>query len=288
MIKKLIENVVKKELQRLDEKLITFNNRANYGQIVFLAGGAGSGKGFATKNFLDSSNFKIRDVDEWKKEFLKIAKLKNKYPEIQNLDLQNPKDVSKLHMIVRHKNIEDKTINLMLSQAQKGRLPNILFDVTLKDVAKLNKYIPMLLDAGYEPKNIHLIWVLANYHIAVKRNSNRKRIVPDNILLKTHEGAAKTMYDILEKGAKSLPKGLNGRIDVILNNSKNTVFFTDDNGKPIKVDPEFEGSKLVVRDFLYLPIKKAGGGFYPEKEWRKRLYSWMKDNIPKTITNKVF
>ena len=43
----------------LDEKLITFSNRASYGQIVFMAGGAGSGKGFAIDNFIDSAGFKV-------------------------------------------------------------------------------------------------------------------------------------------------------------------------------------------------------------------------------------
>lgn len=284
----IVKKLILEELQRLDEKLITFNNRANYGQIVFLAGGAGSGKGFATKNFLDAAGFKIRDVDEWKKSFMKLSKLKNKYSELRNLDLGNPKDVFKLHMFVKNKGIEDKTINLMLSQAKEGRLPNILFDVTLKSVKKLDKYIPMLIEAGYKPKDIHLIWVLTSYHISVKRNKKRERVVPDDILLKTHEGAANTMYDLLSKGSKSLPKGLNGRIDVVLNNPDDTVFFSDDRGNPMKVTPEFEGSKLIVKDFLYLPIKKAGGGFYPEKEWRKRLYRWMKDNVPKTVKSKIF
>ena len=35
----------------LNEKLITYGNRKPYGQIVFIAGGAGSGKGFAISNF---------------------------------------------------------------------------------------------------------------------------------------------------------------------------------------------------------------------------------------------
>ena len=44
--------------EQLDEKLITFSNRAAYGQIVFMAGGAGSGKGFAIDNFIDGQDSK--------------------------------------------------------------------------------------------------------------------------------------------------------------------------------------------------------------------------------------
>ena len=54
--------------QYLEEKLIMYGQGKRYGQIVFLAGGAGSGKGFAISNFMEKEKFKIRDVDEWKKQ----------------------------------------------------------------------------------------------------------------------------------------------------------------------------------------------------------------------------
>ena len=63
------------EDEQLDEKLITFSNRAPYGQIVFMAGGAGSGKGFAINNFIDAAGFKVRDVDEMKKAVGKLDAL---------------------------------------------------------------------------------------------------------------------------------------------------------------------------------------------------------------------
>src|SRR5210317_1572140 len=61
--------------EQIDEKLITFSNRAPYGQIVFMAGGAGSGKGFAISNFIDSAGFKVRDVDEMKSAVGKLDQL---------------------------------------------------------------------------------------------------------------------------------------------------------------------------------------------------------------------
>jgi len=284
-LKQRIQELVRETLDRLDEKLITYGNRKPYGQIVFMAGGAGSGKGFAIKNFVDSASFKVRDVDEWKKAFMKIDDLTKKYPEIRGLDLRNPKDVFKLHMFVKNLGVKDKTLSMMLSQAEEGKQPNILFDVTLKDVGDIKDITPLLIAAGYKPENIHLTWVLTNYHIAVVRNKDRERVVPDDILLKTHAGAANTMHSIITKG---LPSGLNGRIDVILNNNEHTVNFKDEKGNDVKVSPKFSGSKTVVQDFLYLPIKKAGGGVLPESVWKKTLYSWMKSNIPKTVSNEIF
>ena len=113
----------------LSEKEIIVGKGARYGQIIFLAGGAGSGKGFAIKHFLQGNKFKIRDVDEWKQAFLKLAVLKQKYAKLRKLDLRNPKDVFKLHKFVKEKGIKDKTLNLMLSQVKGGRLPNIIFDI---------------------------------------------------------------------------------------------------------------------------------------------------------------
>jgi len=71
--------------EMLSEKLIMLNNGRKDGQIVFLAGGAGSGKGFAATNFMEKEKFKVRDVDEWKKVFQKIADTQAKYPEIKGL-----------------------------------------------------------------------------------------------------------------------------------------------------------------------------------------------------------
>ena len=85
--------------QELEEKLIIFSGGKNYGQVVFMAGGAGSGKGFAIKNFMQGEKFKIRDVDEWKKALIKLAKIKGN-KKISGLNLRNPEDVFKLHVMV--------------------------------------------------------------------------------------------------------------------------------------------------------------------------------------------
>lgn len=90
----------------------------------------------------------------------------------------------------------------------------------------------------------------------VKQNKKRDRVVPDDVLLLTHEGAAKTIWSILTGG---LPKGLNGRIDVILNNRENTVMFKDSKGN------EMEGA---VKGFLSLPVKKQVVVYYLKKYGR--------------------
>jgi len=301
--KKFMKESVNEE--QIDEKLITFSNRAPYGQIVFMAGGAGSGKGFAIGNFIDSAGFKVRDVDEMKNAVAKLDQLGkfsvddwmkkygDKLPEDQKAhveefvvgrglniedvaaDLKNPNNVASLHYIVDAMGLKDKwLINMLKGKENKETLPNLLFDITAKKVKSITSVIKPLVDAGYDANNIHLIWVLTNYHLAVAQNKSRSRVVPDDILLQTHEGAAKTIWSILTGG---LPKGLNGRVDVILNNRENTVMFKDKDGNVLTG---------AVKGFKSLPIKKQGGGILPEKIWKKILYSWIDSNGPKTISLK--
>jgi len=266
--------------QYLEEKLIMYNQGKRYGQIVFLAGGAGSGKGFAIKNFMEKEKFKIRDVDEWKKAFMKLADTKNKFPEIKGLNLKNSKDVLKLHNFVKSKGIKEKSLDLLLRDVNARHAPNVIFDITMKDTSNIDAVIPKLLEVGYDPKNIHLTWVLTNYAVAILNNRNRERVVADDIMLLSHEGAATSMYDVI-KG--KLPKGLNGGVRVILNNRDNTIVWTDpDTKKPM----ETSQGDIIVKDFTYLTLKKEGKTIGPETDVKKQLLGWIVNNVPQTKLTK--
>ena len=305
----------------LNEKLITYGNRKSYGQIVFIAGGAGSGKGFAIKNFLDSASFKIRDVDEMKKQLqvlnrlgkIDINTIIKKYGKsikpkdidlinkiqddgfkLQNLNLKNPDHVYALHILVKAIGIKDASLEkLLLGKNNPETLPNILFDITAKDVTDITSVIPKLKAVGYQANNIHLTWVLTNYVTSLVNNNSRSRKVPDgsmgaeNIMLKTHEGASNTIWGLV---TKALPKGMNGRVDVILNNPQNTVFLKGVDGKDIeKIQKNNQKEKKDIKvkftsGFLSLPLKKEKGGIFPEKFWRTKLFQWVKDNAPESIT----
>ena len=266
--------------QYLEEKLILYNQGKRYGQIVFLAGGAGSGKGFAVRNFMEKEKFKVRDVDEWKSAFIELANTTNKYPEIKGLKLKNPKDVYKIHKFVRDKGIKDKTLDLLLKDANTRHLPNILFDITMKDADDIGDIIPKLEAVGYATKDIHLTWVLTNYAIAIVNNRNRPRVVPEDIMLLSHEGAATNMYDVI-KG--NLPRGLNGGVRVILNNRDNTIAWVDpDTKKPMLT----KQGNIKVKDFTYLTLKKEGKSIGPEMDVKRQLLGWIANNVPKTKLTK--
>ena len=264
----------------LEEKLIMYNQGKRYGQIVFLAGGAGSGKGFAIRNFMEKEKFKVRDVDAWKTAFMKMADLQGKYPEIKGLNLKNSKDVAKIHMFVKKMGIKDKTIDLMLADANSRHLPNILFDITMKDANDIDQYMPKLIKAGYDAKNVHLTWVLTNYAVAIVNNRNRPRVVADDIMLLSHEGAAISMYEVI-KG--KLPRGLNGSVRVILNNLENTIPWVDpDTKKPMRT----KQGNIKVKDFTYLTLKKEGKSIGPEMDVKRQLLGWIAANVPNTKLTK--
>ena len=287
---------------QLVEKQILYNNGAKYGQIVFLAGGAGSGKGFAIKHFMQGSEFKIRDVDELKIAFQKLdalgkfttQNLLDKYGDkisdkdkeliqrelidknlkMGQLNLKTPTHVYILHVLIRATDVKNKTLDLMLAGAEKGQLPNLIFDSTFKEVSDMTDVLPKLFAAGYEPKNIHVSWVLTNYQIAIKNNKSRARVVPEDILLATHAGAAQTVYNLV---TTAMPPTVQGGIYVILNNPENTIFIVDpQTGKAYK---DKKGNP-VIKDFKYLTLKEPGKPAKKEIDVKKQLLTWIKDNVP--------
>ena len=286
MILSFAEKQLMEQYQQLEEKLIMFNNGARYGQIVFLAGGAGSGKGFALSNFMENDKFKVRDVDEWKAALLKINDLKGKYPEIKGLDLRKPADVFKLHTFTKRLKIKENTLNSMLNDivrsgsAKKGTLPNIVFDITLKELSDMTDVLKLIEGIGYKAKDIHVNWVLTKYEVAVRNNQERPRIVPDDILLKTHKGAAQTMSEIV-KG--KLPRGVDGQVNVILNNRENTIPRLNKDGKVFVG----KGGNIVVKDFTYLRLKKEGKPFSKESAVQKQVFDWIKQNAPKDALSTI-
>ena len=316
--------------EQLQEKLIVVGGGANYGQIIFLAGGGGSGKGFAADNFLEASKFKIRDVDAMKLAFLELNRIYGevkKLPDcdlgqhdsqhasgisapnfktipnlkdahgklacnpffgLKGMNLRTPGDVFKLHDYVDQLDVKDKTLLNMMTQAKqsKGHLPNILFDITAKNVKSIEKVIsgdgklPGLVDIGYEPKNIHLIWILADYSVAVERNAKRSRVVPDDILLQTHEGAANTMWEILNG---KVPNKLDGGIYVVLNRDLTSDDYYKDTGNRAAASPvsKFKPSKT-VKDFTYIRYKDAGKPMNAHADVQQQIYNWITANIPKS------
>ena len=243
------------EYTSLQEKLILFNHGAKYGQIVILAGGAGSGKSFVVHNFLESEKYKIIDIDEWKKSFIKLKT----YPEWEDYDAKDPKKVAKLQLwIMRHK-VRDRILDMLFRDTKRNKevLPNILFDISLASYKQLQEIVDLAKEGGYRPENIHLVYVITDWEIALNRNRGRDRQLDDGVVLKTLEQAAGTFMRMLESG---FPQGFDGAVKMVMTHNKEPEYIT------VKKEGGHILSEKGVIDIVKETIQKFTGGMPPKLE----------------------
>lgn len=190
--------------------LITIGGRAypNYGQVLMLAGGAGSGKGFQLQNVIGLRG-KVLDVDNFKKLALTNAMVQRLIKRRSGidvaelgLDMANPMDVSILHKIVRDAKLEDIWWKCVEMSKPLKTKPNLIFDKTLKSFESIVNIRDAVLNIGYKKENIHVVWVLNKIEIAIEQNRSRDRMVDENILKNTHEGVSRTMFQLIKLGDK--------------------------------------------------------------------------------------
>ncbi len=194
-----------------------------FGNVVLLVGGGGSGKGFAFNNVIGIEGKKF-DVDELKRLSLKTTKLKNliqkeigKDP--KDIDLKNPEDVGAMHLAIAELGVDSKSKQSFYSSvylSHPDRKPNIIYDITLKNLDKLYDITKALDDMGYDKEKIHICWVIDSIENAIAKNKKRSRVVPEEILANTHHGVSMTMLEIAKMGDK-LKKYLDGDIHFIFN-----------------------------------------------------------------------
>ena len=270
---------VSEVFDQLDEKLITFAKKAypKSGNLLILAGGAGSGKGFILNNLVGLEG-KVFNVDDLKSLAIKTPKIISRVKKEFNIDLSKLKltkgeDVAKLHDIIgTEMNLANKQQIRFFANAlfQRDDLkPNVIFDVTLKDLRKLQNITRMAEAVGYKKENVHIVWVINDIEIAKVQNLDPKRgrVVPVEILVNTHRGASQTMLDIMKMG-KALKKYMDGDIVFAFNKiGVDSDLKTSDKG----------GSYIKKSDYFY--VKRSGKP--PIK------FSEIGDNILKKIRSYV-
>ena len=266
------------------EKLITFGGKAypNFGNVVIMAGGAGSGKGFVLSNLVGLEG-KVMDVDSLKLASAKSPLIRKRVKAETGLDieeiasdLKNPENVGKLHDIIANvlqlDTRKQKVLMRGILGAAPDRKPNLIFDTTLKDLQKLGNLSRMLTNVGYEKRNIHIVWVVNDIEVAQAQNAKRARRVPSEILINTHRGAANTMGDIINMGNK-LKKYMDGDIVFAFNK--------------IGVDSELKVSGndgSFLKDAKYFYAKKAGKAATPVAQMQKDIVAKISRYVPKAVT----
>ena len=278
----------------LEEALIQLANQkdSHFGQVVILAGGAGSGKGTILKNLLDIKG-KVFDVDELKSWMTRIPEwrkeLQKALPGV-DLDkpdwLSNPDNVSTAHGVAKKLGIEGRQKNTVFDSvmlADPRRKPNLIFDVTLKEYSKLEDIIKYVTDAGYQKQNVHIVWVLSEMTAAIKNNASRTRQVKEDILIDTHEGASATMAEIVKNGAL-----LRGKLDGNIVVAFNTVRLEGVSDTTI-IEKEVSGRRKkasYISKAIYVFLKKRGQPVLSLKDLKEELRNKLLDSVTKETLEK--
>jgi hypothetical protein len=271
------------DVEFLMEKLITFGGKAypKFGNVVFMAGGAGSGKGFVLSNLVGVEG-KVLDVDELKTLASKSPMIQKRVKAELGVDLadlasnlKNPENVGKLHGIMgdylKLDSRKEKALYTSVLLAPADRKPNIIFDTTLKDLQKLEKLTRQVSELGYDKRNIHIVWVVNDIEVAKAQNLKRSRTVPTEILINTHRGAANTIGDIINMG-NGLKRYMDGDI----------VFAFNKVGVDANLDKSGRGGSY-VKDANYFYVKRAGKSPTSVDKLDKEIRMKIKSYVPKNV-----
>ena len=289
------EEYIEEQYDVLIEKLITFGGKAypKFGNVVIMAGGAGSGKGFI-KDKLIGIEGKVFDVDVLKSFAAKGPMINKRVKKETGIDLKktgdnlkDPENVSKMHEIISDfLNLPDKRQGKFFASvlgASPDRKPNIIFDVTLKDLRKLEKITRQVSSIGYDKQNIHIVWVVNDIEVAKAQNTKRDRVVPTDILVNTHRGASNTMNDIINMG-NGLKKYMDGDIVFAFNkiNIDSEIIKSDKSGSKVGMKGDTKGG-MYLKDANYFYAKRKGKGATPASKLTKELRAKIAQYVPKGV-----
>ena len=141
-------------------------------KAFFLAGGPGSGKTFVTATAFGGTGLKVVDSDKAFERGLKQA----------NLSLKMPDEEEYFRNIVRQK--AKMTATTMLDTYVEGRL-GLVIDATGRDLSLVQRQHSMLRNIGYD---CYMVFVNTSLDVALERNKNRPRSLPEYIVQKSWQG----------------------------------------------------------------------------------------------------
>ena len=146
-------------------------------KAFFLAGGPGSGKTFVTRSAFGGTGLKIVNSDASFERAMKKAGLSLKMPDAEEY----------FRSIVRAK--AKITTATQLDTYMQGRL-GLVIDATGRDLNVINTQKRMLDQIGYDS---YMIFVNTSLEVALERNKNRPRSIPDYIVTNSWNGVQRNI-----------------------------------------------------------------------------------------------
>ena len=146
-------------------------------KAFFLAGGPGSGKTFVTRSAFAGTGLKLVNSDAAFERGLKKAGLSLKMPDVEEY----------FRNIVRAK--AKMTTATQLDTYVQGRL-GLVIDATGRDMNVINTQKRMLDQLGYDS---YMIFVNTSLDVALERNKNRPRSIPEYIVTNSWNGVQRNI-----------------------------------------------------------------------------------------------
>ena len=146
-------------------------------KAFFLAGGPGSGKTFVTRSAFAGTGLKLVNSDAAFERGLKKA----------NLSLKMPDEEEYFRNIIRAK--AKMTTATQLDTYMQGRL-GLVIDATGRDINVINTQKRMLDQIGYDS---YMIFVNTSLDVALERNKNRPRSIPEYIVTNSWNGVQRNI-----------------------------------------------------------------------------------------------
>jgi len=165
-------------------------------KAFFLAGGPGSGKSYVVKRTTGGLGMKILNSDDHFERLLKDAGLDSKMPPEE----KQPRDVAR-----------DRAKDLTTFQRKnfvRGRL-GLIIDGTGKDYDKIAYQARELEGLGYDT---HMIFVNTSLDVALQRNKERDRSVPEPLAVKS--------WNAVQRNIGKFSNFFKGNFIIIDNNNK--------------------------------------------------------------------
>ena len=198
-------------------------------KAFFLAGGPGSGKTFVTRNAFGGTGLRVINSDAAFERSIKKAGLSLKMPDSE----EEARDMIRVR--------EKATTSSMMDLSIQGRL-GLVIDGTGRDFNKISAQMRMLQHLGYD---CSMIFVNTSLDVALERNAQRERSVPEYITKKSWEAVQSNI------GKFQNLFGMSNMV-IIDNNTSDKELVTTTINKVTKV----------VRQLVNTPIKS-----YTAKRW---------------------
>ena len=170
-------------------------------KAFFLGGGPGSGKSWVSARALSGMGLKVINSDN-----AFVSKLKREKLTLDFAAHDEKEIIARDKIRSRSKQIA----GMQLGTALEGRL-GLIIDSTARDVEKISSQAANLRKIGYD---IHMVFVNTSLDVALERNKNRPRRLPDAIIIDSHRQ--------IQKNMGRLQRIFGGRNFLVVDNNKSS------------------------------------------------------------------